>query len=390
MEHSTSEIKRLTQELNQLRQQIEDLQKYYLTVENAFDGIVITDPSGSIVYANLAFESLSGYSRSDLLGKTTDLWELGTTGSRKKEPYEQPYVCLEPLSYETTNRTATGGTYSANVRCAPVLSPTGELLFFVLIVRDITQEKEIDLAKTEFVSLASHQLRTPLTAINWYTTMLVQNEVGPLLEAQLNYLRKIDFSAKRMTELVNALLDNSRIELGKMAIELKPTQLIEVARGVLSELSQPINAKQLQLVTHFSSDLPTVLVDPKLIRIILQNLLTNAVKYTPEKGTVTVSIVEGEENIRLTVEDTGFGIPEQQKKKIFTKLFRADNIKEHDTDGNGLGLYLVKMIIDKAGGDISFTSTEHVGSCFTVHIPRTGWRESEGTTSSEHSPYSHT
>ncbi len=248
----------------------------------------------------------------------------------------------------------------------------------IILLRDITKEKEIDQAKTEFVSLASHQLRTPLSAISWYAEMLLSGEVGEVNAKQKQYLESLYEANRRMIELVNALLNVSRIDLGTFVIEPEPCDLAALAEGVVAELSPAIGVKQIKLEKNYDPGLGLINADPKLVRIIFQNLLSNAVKYTPQAGAVRLYVLKEAEQVVIRVTDTGYGIPAADRHKVFTKLFRSDNVKEREAEGTGLGLYIIKAIVDAAGGEISFDSLEGQGTTFTVLLPLSGMRRKEG------------
>lgn len=246
--------------------------------------------------------------------------------------------------------------------------------------QDITKEQEVDQAKTEFVSLASHQLRTPLSAINWYSEMLLSGDSGKLNQQQQELMQQVADSNRRMIDLVGSLLNVSRIDLGTFAVDPVPTDFKAVAESVLGELQAPIATKNLKVTTWYAPELPLIPADPKLLRMVFQNLLSNAVKYTPEKGEIRLAVgpePSGKE-VRITVADTGFGIPLNAQEKIFTKLYRADNAREKDADGNGLGLYIVKSIVEQSQGKIWFESQENKGTTFFVHLPLSGMRKKTG------------
>lgn len=249
----------------------------------------------------------------------------------------------------------------------------------VLTIRNRTKEAEIDKAKTEFVSLASHQLRTPLTAINWYVEMISADKKNHLSEEHRSYLNEIQKASQRMVSLVGSLLNVSRIDLGTFLVEPVPTDAIEVAETVIKELAATIKRQKVKVNRNFDDKLPKLNLDPKLIYIIFQNLLSNAVKYTPAGGTITLTITLRLKHLIIEVSDTGLGIPKNQQSKIFTKLFRADNVTSKETDGTGLGLYVVKAIVKAAGGTIGFVSEENKGTTFTVKLPKTGMKKREGT-----------
>jgi PAS domain S-box-containing protein len=251
---------------------------------------------------------------------------------------------------------------------------------------DVTKEKEIDKAKSEFVSLASHQLRTPLSAINWYTEMLLAGDAGKINTEQKEYLEAIYTGNQRMVDLVNALLNVSRLELGTFLIEAQPTDVVALAKSVLDELRPKYTEKQ-QVVEAVHDEIPLYSADPKLLRMVLQNLLTNAVKYTPEKGHVslqlrivkkgaTVATVPArQDSLAIIVADTGYGIPKSQQEKIFSKMFRADNAREKEAEGSGLGLYIVKSVADQSGGQVWFTSEENKGTTFYILLPLSGMQK---------------
>lgn len=233
---------------------------------------------------------------------------------------------------------------------------------------DITEREEVERAKTEFVSLASHQLRTPLSAIKWYTELLISGDFGELQPRQVKYVEKVHESNERMIELVNTLLNVSRLELGTFMVDRKPVVIIDVAENILEELKGKINAKKIIIGRQYSQ-LPTMNTDPKLLRMILQNLLSNAVKYTPEGGRVNLALQLQGSKLEIVVTDTGMGIPKKEHDLIFTKLYRAENARELISDGNGLGLYIVKAVMEVLEGSVSFVSEEGRGTTFTATLP---------------------
>jgi signal transduction histidine kinase len=179
-------------------------------------------------------------------------------------------------------------------------------------------------------------------------------------------------------DLVKSLLNVSRIEMGTFSIEVKNIDLVEIAKNIIEELQPWCIIQKIKIEDKFSDENIKFDGDSQLVRMILQNLLSNAVKYSKENGKVVLEISRKSPKIIIKVIDKGIGIPESQKKSIFAKLFRADNVYEHNTDGTGLGLYIVKSILDHSGGNISFESEENKGSIFTVEFPETGMKKKEG------------
>jgi signal transduction histidine kinase len=236
---------------------------------------------------------------------------------------------------------------------------------------------EIDKMKSEFVSLASHQMNTPLSIINWYSDVLLNDDARPLTAEQKKYVVGIAEASARMVELISTLLNVSRIEMGTIAVSPVPTKLEDTAKSMLRELQHQIDMKKLKVVAEFEPDIPKVPADPNLLRIVFQNLLTNAIKYNKEGVKLFIRIMrlpKYKNMVYFEVGDTGMGIPDKDKPKIFQKLFRADNARKKINDGNGLGLYIIKSIIEASGGKIWFESEENKGTMFSFILPLTGMK----------------
>lgn len=302
------------------------------------DGLIVTDEKGNITFFNKMAEKLFGKKRKVVIGKSL----------------------AEVISLKDEN---------LSITATPVILE-GKIIGTIKVFRDITAERAIDKAKTEFVSLASHQLRTPLSTVNWYAEMLLAGDVGELNEQQRKYLDEVYRSNQRMVELVNALLDVSSLELGTFIMEPEPTDICLLARSVIAEQQPEIIARNIIFSLSCGKDVAFMQADPKLLRMVMQNILSNAIKYTPEGGKIKFSIaLKDAKSLLLKISDTGYGIPKNQQGQIFTKLFRADNVRNKDTDGTGLGLYIVKSIVEKSGGKIWFKSSESKGTTFYVTLP---------------------
>jgi PAS domain S-box-containing protein len=341
------------------------------------DGLVVVDKKGKISYINKSFEEMLGWKSAEIIGKSmvqvVPREDVYGTGVLFKERIltqvlaGQKFVAdlTNPFYYIRKNKSR----FPASSIVAPVVL-NKKIVGAVEVFRDITKEKEIDKAKTEFVSLASHQLRTPLSTVNWYSEMLLIGDVGEMTPDQKKYLEEIYNGNQRMVDLVNTLLDVSRIELGTLVIESKPTDIVKLTQSVISEQGLQIKEKKIKLTPFFATNIPLIKSDPKLLRMVIQNLLSNAIKYTPEKGRVNISLsLDNKKNVLLKLRDNGYGIPKNQQDKIFTKLFRADNVIGKDTEGTGLGLYIAKSIVEQAGGKLWFESVENKGTIFYVTLP---------------------
>ena len=228
---------------------------------------------------------------------------------------------------------------------------------------------ELDQSKSEFVSIAAHQLRTPLTGIRWSFDALLDRAQGDLSIDQLKIAQAGLKSSVRMIELVNDLLNVARIEEGKFGLHTKTQDVGKVIGTVADEELRPAESKGVELILDISPDLPFAEIDEEKLGIALQNLVDNAVKYTPPGGKVTVSAVADGPGVKLIVADTGIGVPKEQVDQIFSKFFRADNALRFQTAGNGLGLYVVKNVVESHGGKINIESIENKGTTITVTLP---------------------
>jgi len=371
--HDTLEKKvlRRTKDLEQIRSKCEAI------LTSIGDGLVVVDKEGKITYINKSFEEMIGWKSQEIIGKS--MVEIvpredinGVEVSFKERILTQvlggqKFVAdlTNPFYYIRKDKSR----FPASSIVAPVIL-AGKTVGAVEVFRDIAKEKEIDKAKTEFVSLASHQLRTPLSTVNWYSEMLLTGDVGEVTPDQRKYLEEIYNGNQRMVDLVNTLLDVSRIEMGTFMVEPRPTDIIKLAQNVIDEQKLQIKEKKIKFVTKFLENIPLILVDPKLLHMVIQNLLSNSVKYTPDGGKIKLSITLGNnKNVILKMSDTGYGIPRNQQDKIFTKLFRADNVIGKDTEGTGLGLYIAKSVVEQANGKLWFDSTENKGTTFFVDLP---------------------
>ncbi len=345
------------------------------------DGLIATDKIGKIILMNKTAEKLLERKSTDVVGKvfykTISLEdERGVVIPLEKDPVSIALHTNTTVATNTTDPIYYTRKNKTKIPLAIMVTPVilnKKVIGTIKVFRDITNERQIDKAKTEFVSLASHQLRTPLSTVNWYAEMLLAGDVGELNPKQQKYLEEVYHSNQRMVELVNALLDVSRLELGTFTMEPKPTDITELTQNVIDEQRPQINTKVINF--SFSSEkIPLINADPKLLRMVVQNILSNAVKYTPKKGKIRMSIsLKDKKNVLLKVTDTGYGIPKNQHSKIFLKLFRADNVRDKDTDGTGLGLYIVKSIVENSGGKIWFESPkENRGTKFFVSFPVNG------------------
>jgi PAS domain S-box-containing protein len=239
-------------------------------------------------------------------------------------------------------------------------------------VHDITHEKELDQVKTQFLSVASHQMRGPLTTINWHAEMLLQSQSEGLSDTQKKYIQELYNASKRTVRLTNDILTVSELELGRMPFKPEKLSLPRIAKRVLEDYDHKIAEQKINFKEVYSGDLPEIVTDLFLLKTIFHELISNAISYTPSEGTITmnISIDPSRTNtILLSISDTGYGIPKSEQEKIFSKMYRATNAKSKVMGGTGLGLYIIKLILELNGGEIWFTSEENKGSTFNVALP---------------------
>jgi PAS domain S-box-containing protein len=342
-------------------------------LESIGDGVVAVDQHKNILYVNQAAEQMLGRNSREMTGKpflemVPAQNEKGQTIHDHDRPFELAMLSGKSISKNYYYLRADGSAFPVAITASPIVLDA-KWIGVVSSFRDITQELEINRAKDELVSLVSHQLRTPPTGIKWFTGMLLDEEVGTINDAQRSYLKEIIYNNERMIDVVNAMLSVSRIELGVFSAEPKLTDIAKIVESVLGEIAFHAKEKQLDIKRTYSSSLPNVMIDPTLVRMILQNLLFNSVKYTPQKGEIVIALDIVGPELHMSIQDTGCGIPPASEDKIFTKLFRADNARAIDSSGTGLGLYIVKRIIDELGGHIHFISEENKGTTFFVRLP---------------------
>jgi PAS domain S-box-containing protein len=361
--------------------QLWETRKFQQAVAASSDGVIIaTGEQAIIIYVNKAWEKLTGYSFNDVEGKHLRDLKSGLTNPLVYEQLWSTVTKGQPFfTEELINRRKDDTTYEASLAVSPVLEGD-KIVYYVGVEQDITQRKAVERAKSEFVSLASHQLRTPLAAVRWYAEMLLEGDVGKLSKGQKSYVEEISHANKRMVALVDDLLNISRLELGTLAVEPEMTSLPALVRDVMEELHAQISERHHVVELKLDEKLPTFMADPKVLRIVIQNIISNAVKYTRPKGKITITLAREDHSVRLDVADTGIGIPDSSKERIFEKFYRADNATAVVTDGTGLGLYFAKSVIEQSHGRLWFTSEENHGTTFSLTLPLTGMIKKIGDT----------
>jgi PAS domain S-box-containing protein len=355
----------------------EDRIKADIIIDNIGEGVVAVDVKGRIILVNKVAADMIGWKIDELQNKTyvEAIPMVDASGQRvtiSERPLMRTLQGGEEVRLDTSYLRKDGSAFAVEVTSKPIVVD-GKVHGAIATFRDTTAEHAIDRTKSEFVTLASHQLRTPISAISWVAELLLHGDAGKLKPEQAEYVQQVYQSSKRMATLVDSMLTASSLELGSLSVQPKRIDLAKISRGVIKQQFDTLSTnKILHVKEQYDPDLPNPVFDAGIVKTILQNLVSNSFKYTQNNGTVTVTIKVNDDDIVLEVSDTGVGIPLRQQPKIFTRLFRAENVKRQDTDGTGLGLYIVKMMAEYVGGRITFTSEEHKGSTFTVYLPLEG------------------
>lgn len=229
--------------------------------------------------------------------------------------------------------------------------------------------RKIDETKDEFVSMASHQLRTPLTSIKGYISMLLDGDAGEMTEQQQKLLKEAFSSSERMVRLIGDFLNVSRLQTGKFIIERKPTNLAELVQGEVDAITSLAATRSIQLSYKGPKQFPTMQLDEDKIQQVVMNFIDNAIYYSRPNSTIAVHLRKDEKFAMLEVHDHGIGVPKEALEKLFTKFFRAENARRQRPDGTGVGLYLAKRVIQGHGGELIVESTEGKGSVFGFRLP---------------------
>ncbi|MCW1930621.1 MAG: ATP-binding protein [Candidatus Kerfeldbacteria bacterium] len=389
----------------EIQQQLNEIAKAHAQDEAMLnsigDGVVVTDDRGRVIFANPALYSLLRLTPQQMLGKAIVkimpmLDAHGHLVPERRRPFTRALESgkqihsLTGYSYQRTD----GTLFPASITTTPI-HMQDRVIGAIGIIRDITHEKAIDEEKSSFVSVASHQLRTPLTSINWYLEMLLSGETGTLKHQQKEYIEEVHRSSRRLVGLVDDLLNVSRIESGKLSIRPEKIHPVQIITDAIKEVQPLLNTSQAHITfSNTSRSIPQMFLDPNLFHELIHNLLTNAIRYSPHDTasiiTVNARVIDVTKKQRhehlkksgkyvvFSIEDQGIGIPEEARPQLFQKLFRADNAMHAVAEGTGLGLYLVKMIVDQSGGTIWYTTEEKKGTTFFVAFPEKGMTMKKG------------
>jgi len=342
----------------------ENLRENDLTITDYFtDGLLIFDKNNKVVLINPRAEELFGVEEEKILGESI----LGLN----RFPKFEPLISLLGGGIKEVSRRELQISENLILEVSTVpITTEGVKVGSLVVLHDISRERLVQKMKTEFVTVAAHQLRTPTSAVKWSLEVLLEGDLGKLNEEQKKLIEKAHKTNDKAIRLVSDLLNVAEIEEGKYLSKLVLLNIEDLIQSVVEEYKEQIKEKKIKLALKKSEEqLPKIMLDVEKTKIAVRNILDNAIRYTLPRGKISIFIKKEAKNIKVKIQDSGLGIPFGQQDKIFTKFFRGSNIIRIDTEGTGLGLYITKNIIEAHGGTIWFKSEEGKGTTFYFTLP---------------------
>lgn len=369
-------VRRRTEELAAaLRRQAIEIDKTRAIVESISDAVVVFAPDGEVVLANPATARVLGLEPRKLLHRNVHCPLPDGLSPKDREVIAALFATVGDVraslegGTETVETVFEAGRRSIHASFSSVALRDTEPLTVVAVLRDITDEVESERIKSEFLSMAAHELRVPMTSISGYVDLMMLGMLGPVNEKQSEFLQVVKANAERLMTLVNDLLDISRIEGGEFRLNFKSISLAEVISEVADSLQGQLLAKDQKLIVDVPPDMPRIMADRDRMIQVMTNLLSNAHKYSPAGSEITIRGRQMGDHLRIDVCDHGIGISKEDQKRLFTRFFRADNAIATQENGTGLGLAICREIVSRHGGEIMVQSELGKGSTFSVVLP---------------------
>lgn len=371
----TEHAKKLEQANVRIEEEKERAESILHFLESIHEAVYATDTERKIIFVNPAAASLIGKTREQILNTHTSehfFFEISHGDSAEKKSFIE-YVLKhkKPLTFpehsfvvSPEKRTPVAGT------AAPITDEQGQVAGVIVVFQDITTRHELDQMKDSFLSVAAHQLRTPLGSMRWSMELLLNGDLGKIPKAAKEAVQQIYDNSQRMIVLVSDLLNVARMDQNKGNEEQQPADIGIIWDAVVKSMRPEAEKRGVTLTLEKEqTTFPAIMVPPKHFYEAFENLISNGIKYNREHGSVNVVMREEKDGIAITVTDTGIGIPQDAQSKIFSKFFRAQNAVLKETEGSGLGLSVVKSYLEEAGASIRFESQEGVGTTFFIHVP---------------------
>ena len=351
----------------------EELRKLSRAIEQSPVSVVITDAKGKIEYVNAKFSEVTGYAIQEVIGKNPRIVQSGLTPVEVYRSMWQTILGGGQWHGKLQNRKKSGELFWEEIRISGLRDNNGGITNFIAVKEDITERMKIERMKSEFISTVSHELRTPLTSIRGSLSLIAGGVVGELPTAAKPLVDIAHKNSERLILLVNDILDMEKIEAGKMEFEMQPVELVPLLKQALEGNRAYAEQYKVRYVleNEFADKLAgaMVKVDRNRLMQVLANLLSNAAKFSPAGGKVSVSVEHFGERIRVAVKDRGPGIPDEFRDRIFQKFAQADSSDTRKKGGTGLGLSITKAIVEQMGGSIGFDSQPNVQTVFYVEFP---------------------
>jgi len=362
----------ITELENEKRNAKIEKRKWEAVFDHTADGVVvITNRNRLIVGANPAFEKIIGFREAEMVGKDIHGYMEIHESDREDECLIKKSIERNGEEIEGLLKRSNGEHFWAALTASSVADHSIYHEGLIIItIRDITKEKEIEQTKNEFISIVSHELRTPLTAIKGYLSMMIKGDSGPLEPKQLHFLNRIYLSTERMVNLAEDLLVINRLETNRLVLNMIPLDLPKILNEVLDELALKGLSRQISLNQIVSKNIPKVLADSDRLRQVLFNLIDNAIKYSYNGSRVDITVSAENDFIQVQIKDSGVGISDFDREKLFKKFVRIQNELSIKAGGSGLGLYITKNLIEAQGGSIVVESEIGKGSTFIIKLPK--------------------
>lgn len=327
------------------------------------DGILVFDADDRVTFVNPAAETLLGKGAEELVGLVTDTWTIFGLAMDPEGPVQDTGTQAREVRMEEPEHRI------VDVRVDPVFDDRQTYLGSVSTIRDVTVEREAMQMKNEFVSTVSHELRTPLTSIKGYIDLILDGEAGEVNEIQQEFLSIVKENSDRLVELINDMLDISRIESGRIVLKVQPLDVAERVEGAVNTFRAVTDQQGRTIHVNVPDDLPKAAGDPDRVGQVLINFISNAIKYSPEGGDVHVRASADGTRVRVGISDEGIGIEPEDQARLFTKFYRVDSSLTREIGGTGLGLSICKSIIELLGGEVGVESEPGSGSTFWFTLP---------------------
>lgn len=338
-----------------------------VVLSSIIDGIIALDYSRNVVFLNKAAEYLTGYSRQEAHGKPIDGF---VHLFNEVEELNPKTYCQEGYNQSLLLIDKNGKQTKVNLAASTINDELHTNLSCILILHDISKEEELEQMKFDFVSMASHELKTPLTNIIGYLSVFINENRVKIEKEALELLERSLVSAKVLLTLVENLLSVNKIEREQLSVTVEPSDYQAILSKSIDDLQNQAKIKNITLtLAPFKDSLPKVLLDPIRVVEVINNLISNAIKYTSPGGRIELTLEITPTEVITTVSDTGVGIPKEAIPHLFNKFFRVSNTKQKASKGTGLGLFIAKSIIEKLNGKIWVESEEGKGSKFHFSLP---------------------